>query len=293
MRAAVYTRYGPPEVVEVKDVDKPIPRDNEVLVRVQAATICAADWRIRRADPWFVRFFAGLRRPRKKFRILGMEFAGSVESVGTAVTRFRAGDLVFGASGLRFGAHAEYICLPEDRGVATMPVNMIPEEAAAVMFGGLSALSFLRKANVQSGQKVLIYGASGSVGVFAVQLAKHFGAHVTGVCSTANLDLVRSLGADEVVDYTREDFSRAGRIYDVVFDTVGLSGWSRSMRSLKHGGRYVLIGGPPKPSPGEFAFVSMLGDILKMLWFSFFGPAKVIGGMARGEKGDQPASYGR
>jgi NADPH:quinone reductase-like Zn-dependent oxidoreductase len=279
MKAAVYTRYGPPDVVEIKDVEKPVPKDNEVLVRIHATTVCAADWRIRKADPFIVRFMNGLWVP-KKIRILGAEFAGTVESVGKAVTRFREGDQVFGSPGFKFGAHAEYVCLPEDGLLAIKPVNMTLEEAAAVLFGGFSALHFLRKAKIQAGQKVLIYGASGSVGVFAVQLAKHFGAHVTGVCSTANLDLVKSLGADEVVDYTREDFSRAGRVYDIVFDTVGKSGFSRSLKSLKRGGSYVRIG-------GSGGLTSILGGILRGMWISLTGAAKVIGGVARAAAGDQ------
>ena len=278
MKAAVYTRYGPPEVVQVKDVEKPVPRDNEVLVRVHATTVSAADWRMRRAVPLIVRFMTGLLAP-KKIRILGMEFAGKVESVGKAVTRFGQGDHIFGSPGFRFGAHAEYICLPEDALLAIKPVNMTFEEAAAVLFGGVSSLHSLRKAKIQAGQKVLIYGASGSVGVFAVQLAKHFGAHVTGVCSTANMDLVKSLGADEVVDYTRQDFSRAGRVYDIVFDTVGKSGFSRSRKSLKRGGFYVRVGGSGR-------LLSILAAILQEKWASITGAAKVIGGMSDGVTGD-------
>jgi NADPH:quinone reductase-like Zn-dependent oxidoreductase len=204
-----------------------------------------------------------------------MEFAGKVESVGKAVTRFAEGDPVFGSTGFKFGTHAEYVCLPEDGALAIKPVNMTPEEGAAVLFGGISALSFLRKGNIQAGQKVLIYGASGSVGVFAVQLAKHFGAHVTGVCSTANLELVKSLGADAVVDYTREDFSRAGRVYDMVFDTVGKSGFWRSMKSLKRGGFYVLVDG------------SMVSSTLGRMWAAVTGTAKVISGVAAAAPGDQ------
>jgi NADPH:quinone reductase-like Zn-dependent oxidoreductase len=277
MRAAVFTEYGPPDVLQIKDVENPVPKDKEVLVRIHATTVCAADYRIRKADPFLVRFMIGLRRP--KIHILGMEFAGTIESVGQAVTRFSAGDQVFGATGFKFGAHAEYACLPGDGTLAIKPVNMTYEEAAAVLFGGFTALHFLRKAKIQAGQKVLIYGASGSVGVFAVQLAKHFGAHVTAVCSTANLDLVKSLGADQVVDYTREDFSRAGRVYDMVFDTVGHSGFSRSLKSLKRGGFYVRAGG----SGGMF---SMLGDILRGMWISITGAAKVVGGVAAGNAAD-------
>jgi NADPH:quinone reductase-like Zn-dependent oxidoreductase len=278
MKAAVYHRYGPPEVIEIKDVEKPVPKDSQVLIGIHATTVSAADWRMRRAVPFIVRFMTGLWRP-KKIQILGMEFSGKVESVGRAVTRFGEGDQVFGSTGFKFGAHAEYICLPEDALLATKPVNMSFEEAAAVLFGGVSALHFLRKADIQAGQKVLIYGASGSVGVFAVQLAKQFGAHVTGVCSTGNLDLVKSLGADAVVDYTREDFSRAGRVYDMVFDTVGKSGFSHSLESLKRGGFYVRVGGSGRLS-------SILGGIVQEKWASITGAAKVIGGVARGTAED-------
>jgi len=279
MKAAVYTRYGPPDVLEIKDVEMPVPRDNDVLVRVHATTVAAGDWRVRKGDPWIGKFMTGLWSPRKRFRILGMEFAGRVESVGKAVTRFAAGDQVFGASGFTFGAHAEYVCVFEDGLLEKKPANMSFEEAAAVLFGGVSALHFLRKAKIQAGQKVLIYGASGSVGVFAVQLAKHFGAHVTGVCSTANLDLVKSLGADQVVDYTREDFSKASRGYDVVFDTVGKSGWSRTLKALKRGGFYVRVGGSGR-------LTSILGDVFRGILVSLTGAAKVVGGVSRGAAGD-------
>jgi NADPH:quinone reductase-like Zn-dependent oxidoreductase len=278
MKAAVYRRYGPPEVVQIEDVDKPVPKDNQVLIGIHASTVSAADWRMRRAVPLIVRFWTGLWRP-KKIQILGMEFSGEVESVGRAVTRFGAGDQVFGSTGFRFGTHAEYVCLPEDGLLAMKPVNMSFEEAAAVLFGGVSALHFLRKAKIQAGQKVLIYGASGSVGVFAVQLAKHFGAHVTGVCSTANVDLVKSLGADAVVDYTTEDFSRAGRVYDTVFDAVGKSGFSRSLKSLRRGGFYVRVGGSGRLS-------SILGGIVQEKWASITGAAKVIGGVGSGTTED-------
>jgi NADPH:quinone reductase-like Zn-dependent oxidoreductase len=278
MKAAVYTRYGPPDVLEIKNVEKPVPKDNQILVRIHATTVSAADWRMRRAVPVIVRFITGFWRP-KKIQILGMEFAGTVESVGKAVTRFGEGDQVFGSTGFKFGAHAEYVCLNEDALLAIKPVNMTFEEAAAVLFGGLSALHFLRKANIQAGQKVLIYGASGSVGVFAIQLAKHFGAHVTGVCSTANLDLVKSLGAEQVMDYTREDFSRAGRVFDVVVDTVGKSGFSRSLKSLRRGAFYVRVGGSGRAS-------SILAGIVQERWASITGAAKVISGVAGATVGD-------
>jgi NADPH:quinone reductase-like Zn-dependent oxidoreductase len=279
MKAAFYSSYGTPDVIHIRDVEKPIPQDHEVLVRVHASTVTPADWRFRKADPSFVRLMNGLWRP-KKVHILGMEFAGTVESVGQAVTRFAKGDAVFGATGFRFGAHAGYVCVSEDSQLAAKPDKMTFEEAAAVMFGGVSALFFLRQAKIGAGQKVLIYGASGSVGIFAVQLAKHFGAHVTGVCSTSNLEMVKSLGADQVVDYTREDFSSAGRVYDMVFDTVGKSGYSRSLRALKRGGFYVRVGGSGR-------LISMLGWMLAGMWTSITGAAKVVSGVARGAAGDQ------
>lgn len=272
MRAAVYSRYGPPDVVQVRDVAKPVPKEGEVLVRIHASTVAAADWRLRKADPFFVRMINGLAKP-KKITVLGMELAGTIEALGPNAARFEVGDHVFGTAGLKFGAHAEYLCLPQHGALALKPDNMPLEQAAAVLFGAVSALHFLRKADIQPGQKVLIYGASGSVGVFAVQLAKHFGAHVTGVCSAANLDLVRSLGADKVVDYAREDFSQAGRVYDVIFDTVGKSGFGRSMRALKRGGVYAWAIAPLSSAPAG-------------MWASLTGGAKVVGGMARAKPGD-------
>jgi NADPH:quinone reductase-like Zn-dependent oxidoreductase len=272
MRAAVYRRYGSPEVVRIEEIEKPVPGNKEVLIRVQATTVCAADWRMRRADPFFIRFMMGFWRPRK-VQVLGMEFAGEVEAIGKSVTRFAVGDKVFGGTGFRFGSHAEYVCVAEDASVAMKPHNMSLKEAAAVWFGGFTALHFLKRSNLQSGNKVLIYGASGSVGVFAVQLAKYFGAHVTAVCSTSNLELVRSLGADEVLDYTREDFSKSGRIYDVVFDAVGKSGFSRSLRVLKKNGCYVRVGA----SGGTF---SILASMLRELWSSRVIGINVVSGVA-------------
>jgi NADPH:quinone reductase-like Zn-dependent oxidoreductase len=259
----------------MEDVAKPAPGDGEVLVRVHATTVCAADWRLRKADPVLVRLMLGLRRP-KKFRVLGMEFSGTVESCGKSVTAFGAGDAVFGLCGRTFGAHAEYVCTAEDH-VAMKPANMSYDEAAAVAFGGTSALHFLRKAGIQAGQNVLVYGASGSVGVFATQLAKHFGARVTAVCSTTNLEIVKSLGADAAVDYTREDFSAAGHVYDLVFDAVGKAGLSRSLRALRRGGTYVSIA----PSGGAS---SMVTDTFKIMWVSATGAAKVISPFPTGVK---------
>ena len=277
MKAAVYRKYGPPEVVHIEDVEKPSPRDNEILVRIAATTVCAADWRLRSARPSFVRLINGVRAPKK--RILGMEFAGTVEAIGQAVTRFRAGDQVFGSTGFQFSAHAEYIAMPADGRVSTKPANLTLEESAAILFGGTSALHFLRLAKIQPGQRVLVYGASGSVGIFTVQLAKYFGADVTGVCSAANLELVKSLGADQVVDYTREDFSKAGRVYDVIFDAVGKSGFSRSLRALKRGGPYLRVG-------AAGGSLEIVGGILRGLWISATGAAKVIGGAAQGTPED-------
>jgi NADPH:quinone reductase-like Zn-dependent oxidoreductase len=269
MKAAVYSRDG----IQVTDVAKPVPKDNEVLVRVHATTICAADYRLKNL-PLVLRWIIG---PRKG-KILGMELSGTVESAGKAVTRFRAGDQVFGGTGFKLGTHAEYACALESR-VEMKPVNMTLEEASAVMFGGLTSLCFLRQAKIQSGQNVLVYGASGSVGVFAVQLAKHFGARVTGVCSTANLEMVKSLGADAVIDYTREDFSRDGSIYDMVVDTVGKAGIPRTLKALKRGRPYVVIA----PSGGV---LSLLGDIPRQWWISITGAAKVVGGLPRVAPGD-------
>jgi NADPH:quinone reductase-like Zn-dependent oxidoreductase len=269
MKAAVYCGGD----VQILDVDKPLPKDNEVLVRIHASTICAADYRLKNVPRVFA-WIIGVRNGK----ILGMELAGTVESVGQAVTRFRPGDQVFGGTGFKLGTHAEYACTLENR-LEMKPANMTLEEAAAVMFGGLTALCFLRQANIQAGQNVLVYGASGSVGVYAVQLAKHFGARVTGVCSTANLDLVKSLGADDVIDYTKEDFSNAGRVYDMVVETVGKAGHSRCLKALKRGGPLVLI----TISGG---LLSILGDIVRQQWISITGAAKIVGGLPRIAPGD-------
>jgi NADPH:quinone reductase-like Zn-dependent oxidoreductase len=247
MLAVVYEKYGSPDVLEFQDVAKPTPREDEILTKVHATTVTVADVRSRSFTvPPSVRLPArislGLRKPRKT--VLGMELAGEVESVGVDVTRFKKGDQVFAATLMSFGAYAEYICLPEDATIAIKPSNVTYEEAAALPIGARTALHYIRKANIQPGQKVLIYGASGSVGTYALQLAKYFGAEVTGVCSTANVELVESLGADHVINYTVDDFSTKGETYDVIFEAVNKSSFPVCMKALKEDGIYVNVTEP-------------------------------------------------
>jgi len=253
LKAIVWTKYGPPEVLQLKEVEKPTPKDNEVLIRIYATTVTAGDCEQRNLKlPFRYRFlmrvYIGFKKP-KRITILGMDLAGKIESVGKDVKRFSKGDQVFAATGfVNMGTYAEYICLPEepeDGALALKPINMTYDEAAAVPNGGLEALYFLRQGNIQSGQKVLINGAGGTIGTYAVQLAKYFGADVTAVDSTNKLDMLHSIGADHVIDYTKEDFTKKGETYDSIFDVVGRASFSGSIRSLKKAG--VYLNGIPTP----------------------------------------------
>jgi NADPH:quinone reductase-like Zn-dependent oxidoreductase len=238
VRAVVHDRYGPPEVLRLADVDRPVPNDHDVIVEVHATTVTRTDCGIRAAYPFFARAFTGLLKPKRK--IAGMELAGDVIEVGAAVTEFKVGDRIFGVKG---GANAEYVCVRESGPVASMPAGMSFEEAAAVCDGACAALSCLRIAGTLKGRRVLVYGASGSIGTAAVQWARYFDAQVTAVCNTKNVELVRSLGADEVIDYTREDFTKNGQTYDVIFDAVGKHSFRRCRRSLKPGGMFIETDG--------------------------------------------------
>jgi NADPH:quinone reductase-like Zn-dependent oxidoreductase len=244
MKAVVYDRYGPPEVLRIVDVPKPVPADDEILVRIRAAGVTRSDAHLRAGDPFISRFQSGLRRPKRT--ILGHELAGEIEAIGAAVTEFAVGDRVFGALpylALRTGAHAEYICVPERFPLAHMPDGMSFEDAGAIGDGALLTLNCLRPAQPLERKRILVYGASGSIGTAGVQLAKHFGAHVTAVCNTKNVELVRSLGANEVIDYLEKDFTKSGETYDVIFDAVGKHSFRRCKRSLKPGGLYLPTDG--------------------------------------------------
>jgi NADPH:quinone reductase-like Zn-dependent oxidoreductase len=241
MRAVVQDRYGPPEVLRIAEVQRPVPKDDEVLIRVRAATVSQTDAHARAASPFFWRLVAGLRRPR--WRTLGVDLAGEIEAVGSAVTEYKVGDAVFGGPSSYFGSHAEYVCVRERGPIALKPAGLTFDEAAAISDGAMQALSTLRLAKASAGSRIVVYGASGSLGTAAVQLAKHLGAHVTGVCGTQHVELVRSLGADEVVDYTKEDFARRGQTYDAIIDAVGKYSFRRGRRAIRPGGTYVATDG--------------------------------------------------
>ena len=278
MKAVVYTEYGPPEVLKLAEVAKPVPEDDEVLIRVHATAANTSDANVRGftfVPPGFgllPRLMFGITAPKKQ--IIGVAFAGEIEAVGVNVTRFQGGDQVFGLTGDDMGAYAEYVCVAEEGFLTTMPAGLSYEEAAAIPFGAHTALYFIRnKGQVQPGQKVLIVGASGSLGSYAVQMAKYYGAEVTGVCSTPNLDMVKELGADRVIDYTTEDFTKNGETYDVIFDTAGKSSFSGIKDSLKENGLYLAGAGGLR----EFA---------QMAWTSLSGDKKVIAGQATERPGD-------
>lgn len=264
MKAAVYTQYGQPTVLRVKEVEKPMPGHNEILIRIVATAVNSGDVRLRKADPFAVRFIFGLLKP--KIHILGTVFSGEVESVGNDVTNFKIGDAVFGHTDMRFGAYAGYKSMPQSGSLALKPAGFTHAQAAAIPFGGVTAWHFIKKANIKPGQKVLIVGASGAVGSAAVQLAKSLGAEVTGVCSTANIALVHSIGADKVIDYTQEDFTKNGEIYDVIFDTVKTINVSRSLKSLSKNGIMILS-------------AAGMPEMLQGLWISKTSNKKVLTGV--------------
>jgi len=245
MKAIVCTKYGPPDVLQLKEVEKPTPKDNEILVKIYAASVTMGDCELRSLKfsgllKFLMRLGVGFKGPRKRFSILGQELAGEIESIGPEVKLFKKGDPVFASTGFHFGAYAEYVCLPEDGTVVIKPDNMTYDEAATVPTGGLEAIHFLREADIQKGQTILIRGASGSIGTFAIQLAKYYGAEVTGVGNPKSLEVMKSIGADKVIDYTKEDFTKSGETYDIIFDVIGKSSFSSYVSSLNKNGIYLL-----------------------------------------------------
>lgn len=273
MKAVVQDRYGPPDVLRIAEVERPVPRDDEVLVRVRASTVSQTDTHVRGANPFIWRLLFGFRRPR--WRTLGVELAGEVEAVGAAVTEFEVGDEVFGHPSGFLGAHAEYVCARQ-RTLALKPVGISFEDAAAVCDGASQALATLRQADAREGRRIVVYGASGSLGTAAVQLGKHLGAHVTGVCSTRNVELVRSLGADEVVDYRKQDFTNMGETYDAIIDAVGKYSFRKGRRALRPGGTYVATDG------GRF----LLETVILLVATRFVGSKRVRGAAGRRSKAD-------
>jgi NADPH:quinone reductase-like Zn-dependent oxidoreductase len=273
VKAVVQDRYGPPDVVHIEDVERPMPKDDEVLIRVRASTVSQSDTHVRSGSFW--RLIGGFRRP-SRWRTLGVEFAGVVEAVGAAVTEFKVGDEVFGMPSAYFGAHAEYICVRASTALAHKPPGLTFEEAAAVCDGAMQALSALRQANAGDGRRIAIYGASGSLGTAAVQLGKHFGAQVTGICSTRHVELVRSLGADDVVDYVQQDFAKTGQTYDAVIDAVGKYTFLRGRHALKPGGLYVATDG------GRF----LVGTLLLAVATRFVGSKRIRFAVGRRSKED-------
>lgn len=276
MKAIVYERYGPPEVLQLREVEKPAPMNNEVLIKIYATTVTSGDWRVRSLNVptgfrLIIRLVFGISRPKQP--VLGTELAGVVESIGKDVSKFKVGDSVFAFSDATMGCHAEYKCMPENGAMALKPANLTYDEAAALSFGGMTALDFFNRAKLQRGERVLINGASGAVGTAAAQLARHFGADVTGVCSTANVELVRSLGVSHVIDYTKEDFTQNGEAYDIIVDTVGTAPPSRSKASLKEGGRLLMV-------------LAGLPDMLQIPWMSMTSSKKAIAGPTATRKED-------
>jgi len=268
MKAIVYKKYGSPNVLELSEVEKPTPEPNEVLIRVYATSVTAADCMMRRGNTISSRILLGFKKPKKKYQILGTEFSGKIEAAGSKVKKFNPGDEVYGFRGFGTGCYAEYKCMNENGSLAIKPGNMEFSEAASVVDGATTALFFLKeKANIQKGQKILINGASGSIGTFAVQLAKYSGAEVTGVCSTKNMELVKSLRADKVVDYTKQDFAEPSDAYDTIFDTVGKSSFEHCRKSLKSRGKYIATG-------------ISINVIFQSLLTKFGNKKKVISGMS-------------
>jgi len=272
MKAIVHTKYGPPDELQLKEVEKPVPGDNEVLIKIHASTVTTTDCNVRnltfvpKSFIFFARIMFGFKKP--KINILGIDLAGEIEAIGKDVKLFKKGDQVFGSPGTKMGGHAEYSCVPEDGALAIKPADMRWEEAAAISLAGNTALFFIRDlGKIQAGQKILIHGASGAIGTFAVQLAKYYGAEVTGVCSATNAEMVKSLGADKVIDYTKEDFTKSDERYDFVFDVVGKTTFSQCKGILKPKGIYLEN-------------MLELKDILKIMWTSIIGGKKIKGGVS-------------